>query len=143
MKSEQNSTITVQAKINAPIDKVWKCWTTPGDIMNWNHASNDWHTPHVENDLHLGGRFSFRMEAKNGSAGFDFGGKYEKVIINKRIEYIIDDGRRVSVVFSASDNKTDVLETFETESVNGIELQRTGWQAILDNFKKYTEENYS
>jgi uncharacterized protein YndB with AHSA1/START domain len=133
--------ISIKAKINAPVETVWKYWTTPENIVNWNYASDDWHTPKAINDLREGGNFNFRMEAKDGSLGFDFGGVYEKVIINKQIEYILGDERKVKVVFTSLNNKTEISQAFEAESVNSIELQRAGWQAILDNFKKYTEEN--
>ena len=141
MESKEKAIISVQVKINAPIEMVWKLWTTPEDIVQWNNASDDWHTPRAENDLRTGGNFNYRMEAKDKSLGFDFGGVYEKVIINEQIEYIIDDGRKVKIVFSTVDNKTEVIEVFEAESTHSIEMQRDGWQAILDNFKKYTEVN--
>lgn len=132
-------TITVQTIVEAPVSHVWKCWTTPEDIINWNNASDDWHTPKAVNNLHIGGQFVYRMEAKDGSFGFDFGGVYSKVISEKLIEYTIDDGRKVKITFSGTQNKTEVVETFEAETMNSIELQRIGWQAILDNFKRYTE----
>jgi uncharacterized protein YndB with AHSA1/START domain len=141
MKSEEKTIISVQAKINASIETIWKCWTTPEDIFKWNNASDDWHTTRAENDLRVGGKFNYRMEAKDGSFGFDFEGIYEIVSINKQIEYTLGDGRKVKVVFTKVDNKTEVIETFEGESVNSIEMQRGGWQAILDNFKKYAEAN--
>ena len=131
--------ITIKANVNAPVDKVWKLWTTPSDIMQWNTASDDWHTPHAENDLRIGGQFLARMEAKDGSFGFDFGGTYEEVIPNQKIIYVLGDGRRVDVTFEGNGNQTKVTETFDPESENSIELQRNGWQAILDNFKKYAE----
>jgi uncharacterized protein YndB with AHSA1/START domain len=141
MKSKEKTIITVQALINKPIAKVWKIWTTPEDIEKWNNASDDWHTPRAENNLQAGGIFNFRMEAKDGSFGFDFGGVYDKVIINEQIEYTLGDDRKVKINFSAVGNKTDIIETFEAESINSIELQRGGWQAILNNFKKYAEAN--
>lgn len=134
-------TITIEATIKAPVDKVWKYWTLPQHIMQWNNASDDWHTPHAENDLREGGRFNSRMEAKDGSMGFDFGGVYDSIKENKHIRYTIGDGRKVEVIFSSEKNKTKIKETFEAESQNPIEMQRAGWQAILDNFKQYTENH--
>jgi len=133
--------ITVQTSIDKPIETVWKCWTTPADIKKWNAASDDWHTTNAKNDIQTGGNFSYRMEAKDGSVGFDFDGTYTKVIDYKTIEYAMADGREATVVFSERDNLTELMETFEAENENPIELQRNGWQAILNNFKKYTEQN--
>ena len=134
-------TITVQAIINAPAEKVWKLYTDPEHIMQWNNASNDWHTPRAENDLKVGSKFLFRMEAKDGSSGFDFGGIYEEIKINQLIMYSIDDGRKVRIRFTKNDTKTKVVIKFDAESTNPIEMQRNGWQAILNNFKKYVERN--
>ena len=139
METKEKTTVTVHTTINAAAEKVWKFWTMPEHILRWNNASDDWHTPRAENDLRAGGRFLSRMEAKDGSASFDFYGIYDAIKQNELIEYTIGDGRKVKVVFKSSDNKTEVVETFETESTNPVEMQRTGWQAILDNFKKYTE----
>lgn len=133
--------ITVESKINAPKERVWKLWTTPKDIIKWNNASDDWQTPRAENDLRTGGSFNYRMEAKDGSSGFDFSGIYKKVKPNELIEYEIGDGRKVRIDFKRIDDETKIVETFEAEDVNSIELQRAGWQAILDNFKKYAEVN--
>jgi uncharacterized protein YndB with AHSA1/START domain len=135
MKNE----ITVQVVVNAPIDKVWSCFTEPNHIMNWNNASDDWHTPKAENDLRPGGAFDYRMEAKDGSFGFDFEGKYDEVAVSELIAYTIGDGRKVRVIFKEEAGQTHVVETFEAEAVNSLEKQRSGWQAILDNFKKYVE----
>jgi uncharacterized protein YndB with AHSA1/START domain len=131
--------ITIETTVNAPIEKVWEAWTNPGHIVNWNYASADWHSPWAKADFREGGNFSARMEAKDGSMGFDFGGVYDVIRTNEYIEYTIGDGRKVQVSFSGSGNQTKVVETFEAENTNSIELQRGGWQAILDNFKKYTE----
>lgn len=131
--------ITVKANVNAPVEKVWKTWTTPGDIMQWNNASDDWHTTKATNDLKVGGKFSSHMEAKDGSFGFDFGGIYDRVEINKNIEYTLGDGRKVAINFKANGNQTEVTETFDAETQNSIEMQQQGWQAILNNFTKYTE----
>lgn len=139
MESKNETIITVQTIVNAPIEKVWEAWTNPEDIMNWNFASPEWCCPIAENDLRAGGKFSYRMEAKDGSMGFDFWGIYDKVVDNQQIEYAMGDGRKASIHFSATDGKTKIVENFEAESTNSIELQRSGWQAILDNFKKYSE----
>jgi uncharacterized protein YndB with AHSA1/START domain len=120
---------------------VWKFWTTPADIVKWNNASEDWHTPHAENDLRVGGKFNYRMEAKDGSMGFDFWGIYDKIVINQLIEYTTGDDRKVKIVFTNLDHKTEVVETFESESENSVEMQHDGWQAILDNFKKHAESH--
>jgi len=140
MESNEKIKITVSAKINAPIEKVWKFWTGTEHIVKWNHASDDWHTTRAEVDLREGGKFLSRMEAKDGSFGFDFWGVYDKVIYNNQIEVTLGDERKVSIIFTALDNSTtEVVETFEAETTNPVTLQRGGWQAILDNFKKYTE----
>jgi uncharacterized protein YndB with AHSA1/START domain len=138
---ETATTITVQTIVNAPIEKVWQCWTSPGHIMQWCQASDDWHAPYAENDLRTGGKFKTRMEAKDGSMGFDFGGVYSNVEQNKVIEYAMGDGRKVKVEFADQADRTKVTETFDPESTNPVEMQRGGWQAILDNFRKYTEAN--
>lgn len=131
--------ITVATSINASIDSVWAHWNTPDHITKWYNASDDWHTPRATNDLKVGGKFLFRMEAKDGSFGFDFIGVYTSVIENKSIEYTIADGRKVSIHFSENSGITTVTEIFEPENENSLELQQAGWQAILDNFKKYVE----
>jgi uncharacterized protein YndB with AHSA1/START domain len=132
--------ITVQAIVNATLDKVWKLWTTPEDITNWNFASEEWCSPKAENDLRAGGSFNYRMEARDGSFGFDFSGKYTQVNQNELIKYTLDDDRKVSVTFKSKGNQTEISETFEAESENPTELQQAGWQMILDNFKKYAEK---
>jgi uncharacterized protein YndB with AHSA1/START domain len=137
----QNTVLTVESTIKAPVEKVWEYWTKPQHIVKWNSASDDWHTPHAENDLRIGGRFSARMEAKDGSFGFDFGGVYDAVKNNEYIAYTLDDKRTVSVKFTANGDKTTVTESFEAETTNPSEMQQAGWQAILDNFRKYTEAN--
>ncbi len=141
METQTRPVITVQNTINAPVEKVWKYWSAPEHITKWCNASDDWHTPRAENDLRTGGSFSSRMEAKDGSMGFDFGGIYDAVKKNEYIEYTMGDGRKVKINFTANGNSTKVVESFEAESMNPIEMQQGGWQAILDNFKKYTEEN--
>jgi len=139
MKTQDKTEITVQATVNAPIEKVWETWTQPEHITKWCSASDDWHVPHAENDLQTGGSFSTRMEAKDGSFGFDFGGVYDDVKTNERIAYTMGDGRKVTITFTANGDETTIVETFEPESQNPIEMQQGGWQAILNNFKKYTE----
>lgn len=131
--------ITVTAAINAPVAKVWQLWTEPAHITQWNSASPDWHTPRAENDLREGGAFSSRMEAKDGSMGFDFGGIYSKVELAKEIAYAMSDGRKVQVLFEAKGDQTIVTEHFDPETENPAELQQAGWQSILDNFKAYVE----
>lgn len=140
MNTEKTS-ITVQAIIDAPLDVVWKNWTTLSNIVKWNFALDSWHSPRAENDLRSGGSFLSRMEAKDGSAGFDFGGTYTKVVTYKVIKYTIGDGRKVRIKFTPKDGRTKVVETFEAEKLNPVEMQHSSWQAILDNFKKYTEAN--
>jgi uncharacterized protein YndB with AHSA1/START domain len=131
--------ITVRTSVNAPVERVWKHWTSPESIKRWNNASSDWHTPKAVNDLRKNGKFSYRMEASDGSMGFDLEGVYNKVIVNKQIDYTLGDGRKVKITFASEGQTTGIVETFEAESTNPIDMQRDGWQAILDNFKKYTE----
>ena len=139
METTKKQTITVETTVNAPVEKVWEYWTKPEHVSKWNQASTDWHCPNGTNDLRKGGKFSFRMEAKDGSFGFDFSGTYNDVQRNKYIEYTMDDDRKVLVYFGSRGNTTYIKETFEAESTNPIEMQKTGWQAILDSFKKYVE----
>lgn len=132
--------ITIETTIQAPIEKVWDCWIAPEHITKWNSASPDWHSPRAQNDVRVGGTFNIRMEAKDGSAGFDFEGTYDEVIPHEKILYHMSDGRKVEVLFSkVHDNETLVTETFDAETENSEELQRAGWQSILDNFKRYAE----
>ena len=132
--------IIVETTINAPIDRVWTLWTDPEHIRHWNFASDDWHAPAAVNDVTLNGRFRFTMAAKDKSAQFDFEGTYTKVTEYKEIGYVIDDGRNVLVTFSPDGTGTRIVETFEAETLNSEEAQQAGWQAILDNFKRYAEE---
>lgn len=131
--------ITVESIINADIEKVWKYWTEPAHIQNWNAASEDWHCPHAENDLIAGGKFRFTMASKDGSMSFDFEGIYDQVVIQKHISYTLGDGRQVRIEFIQEGPRTKVIEEFDPETINSIELQKSGWQAILDHFKNYTE----
>lgn len=132
--------ITVSTTIQAPVEKVWKCWTEPKHIPKWNSASEDWHTPFADNDLRVGGKFKFRMEAKDGSVGFDMTGIYEEVNLHEVLAYVMEDGRKVKITFNADGDETEVIETFEAESTNPIEFQQQGWQAILNKFKTYVEK---
>lgn len=134
-----NKKITISASINAPAELVWTCWNEPADITEWCSASPDWHTPRAENDLRIGGRFLTRMEAKDGSFGFDFSGTYTDVAPHKHIAYTLDDNRTVSIHFDTQNGVTNIEETFEMENENPEEMQRMGWQAILDKFKNYVE----
>lgn len=133
--------ITVKSTINASIDKVWEFWTLPEHITKWSFASPDWHTPYAENDLREGGKFKSTMAAKDGSMSFDFEGEYTLVEKNKAIEYIMADGRKVEISFAETSNGVEVTESFDPETQNPEEMQRGGWQAILDNFKSYVEVN--
>jgi uncharacterized protein YndB with AHSA1/START domain len=133
-------TITVQSTVNADIKKVWDFWTKKEHIINWNFASDEWHCPSAHNNLAEGGDFSWRMEAKDGSMGFDYKGTYTLINAHERIEFTLDDGRQVAVTFTEEDGITKIVESFEPDA-NDPELQKLGWQAILNNFKKYTEEN--
>lgn len=139
METENKTAITVEATINAPVKMVWEFWTEPEHITQWCQASDDWHAPYAENDLRPDGKFKTRMEAKDGSMGFEFEGIYTDVQTYKLIEYVLGDGRKVSITFTSDDNVTHVSETFDPETVNPVEMQRGGWQAILNNFKNYSE----
>lgn len=141
MDTREKTLITIESTVNAPVEKVWKYFSEPEHITKWCQASDDWHAPYAENDLRKDGRFRTTMAAKDGSVSFDFSGVYTDVQRNTRIAYAMDDGRTVEVNFEAAGEKTKVTETFEAEGENPVEMQREGWQAILNNFKKYTEEN--
>ena len=137
-----NSTkITIETTVSAGTKKAWDYWTKPEHITKWNFASDDWHCPKAENDLRVGGKLNARMEAKNGSAGFDFEAIYDEVIDQKKITYTMADGRMASTYFENLGSKTEVSTTFDAENQNPVEMQKAGWQAILDNFKKYVESN--
>ncbi|OXA96216.1 SRPBCC family protein [Flavobacterium hercynium] len=133
--------ITIQNTVEAAIDKVWDFWTLPENITKWNTPSQDWHTPYAENDVRIGGRFKSTMAAKDGSMSFDFAGEYTLVEKNKAIEYVIDDGRKVEIIFIETANGVEITERFDPETINPEEMQREGWQAILDSFKRYVENN--
>lgn len=136
---EQTKKITVEALISADVKKVWDCWTMPEHITQWNFASNDWLCPKAENDLQVGGKYMARMEAKDGSFGFDFEAIYDEVVHNSKLTYTMTDGRTATTEFIAEEEKTKVTTQFDAEGENDAEMQRAGWQSILDNFKKYVE----
>lgn len=133
--------ITVSATINAPLEKVWECYTAPDHITKWNFASADWQCPWAKNDLKVGGKYAARMEAKDGSFGFEFEAIYDVVKVNEELSYTMADGRKATNLFKANGAQTLVETTFDAESENSAEMQKGGWQAILDNFKKYAEAN--
>ena len=139
METTERKSITVEATILAPVEKVWKLWSQPVHICQWNNASDDWHTPKAENDLRVGGRFLSRMEAKDGSFGFDFEGTYDQVVKHELISYHLDDNRKVTIRFNGNGNTTTVTESFDADTSHSAEMQQAGWQAILNNFKKYAE----
>ena len=141
MEKQLKKSIQVKTTVNTSLEKVWTAWNDLVGITRWYSGSPDWHTPWAVNDFRTGGRFVYRMESKDGKTGFDFGGTYTKINPMQEIRYTMDDGRKVIVEFSASAGKATVSETFEAEEINSIEKQRAGWQAILDNFKNYTEKN--
>ncbi len=132
--------ITVRTTVKSDLNRVWNAWSNPEDIKRWNTASDDWHTTASTEDLREGGTFSSRMEAKDGSTGFDFIGTYTRIVDQKVIEYTMDDGRAVKVEFSEGADGVVVTETFDAESEYDPEFQRQGWQAILDNFAEYVEK---
>lgn len=133
--------ITVETRINKPMDEVWEKWTKAKHITKWNQASDDWHCPTAENDLRPGGTFTYRMAARDGSSGFDFGGTYDEVVLGERITYTMGDKRQVEVIFKEEDGKVLLTEHFDAEEIMPREVQRSGWQAILNNFKAYVEES--
>lgn len=133
--------ITIETTIKAPLSKVWESWTKPKHIVNWNFASDEWHCPTASNDLKPGGKFNWRMEAKDGSMGFDFTGVYDQVNENESITYHMSDGRKVEIRFTQLNGIVKLSESFEAEGTNSDEMQRAGWQAILENFKNYVESS--
>ncbi|MBC9795944.1 SRPBCC family protein [Sinomicrobium weinanense] len=133
--------ITVKNTVNAPVARVWELWNQPEHITKWNSPSDDWHCPKAENDLKPGGKLHSRMEAKDGSFGFDFEAIYDEVVDHKKIAYTMTDGRRATTHFENLGDKTEVTTVFDPESENPIEMQRGGWQAILNNFKAYAEKS--
>lgn len=131
--------LTVHVLVKAPLERVWACWTAPDHITHWNFASEDWHCPKAENTLVAGGGFAYTMAAKDGSFSFIFRGTYDIVETFQRIEYFIEDGRKVKVTFEVQDSDIRITEIFEPEAVHSQDQQKAGWQAILGNFKKYVE----
>lgn len=131
--------LTVEATLHAPLAEVWRAYTTPADIQQWNAASDDWHTPQASVDLRVGGAFSSRMEAKDGSEGFDFAGTYTRIVDQQLIEYTFGD-RTAQVTFRDGPAGVLVSVTFDAETMNPLDLQRAGWQAILDNFARHVEK---
>lgn len=131
--------ITVEAATHVPVAKVWAAWNTPSDIVQWNTPDPSWHTPSSENDLRTGGKFKNRMEAKDGSFGFDFEGVYDNVELHKEITYTMGDGRMATTLFAEQNGKTTITTTFDAETQNEPEFQKQGWQSILNNFVKYIE----
>lgn len=136
------SPITITTQVNVPPSTAWEIWTTPAHITQWNHASDDWHTPHAQMDLTPGGKLLWRMEAKDGSMGFDFEAAIKEIVPNQKLAYTLGDGREVVVIFENYGMGTLITETFDPENMNPRALQQTGWQAILDNFKKYAEQQH-
>lgn len=141
MQTNNQTKVTVEAVIQAPVAKVWSYWTEPVHITKWNQPSEDWHAPRAENDLRAGGKFVTRMEAKDGSMGFDFGGTYDEVKLHEKIFYTLGDGRQVDITFEDQGEATKVVQIFDPESTNPVDFQQAGWQAILDSFKRYTEQS--
>jgi uncharacterized protein YndB with AHSA1/START domain len=140
-KTMEKTQIIITATISAGISKVWEYYTNPAHITQWNFATEDWQCPRAENDLRVGGKYNARMEAKDGSFGFDFEAIYDEVVDQKKLTYSLADGRQVTTEFKDLDGTTNVTTTFDAETENDVEMQRAGWQAILDNFKKYVETN--
>ncbi|RYY45520.1 MAG: polyketide cyclase [Chitinophagaceae bacterium] len=139
MAAPSKQIVTIHTVVNAPVAKTWETYSNPDHITKWNQASPEWHTPWSKNDLRVGGAFSCRMEAKDGSMGFEFSGIYDAVEPGKYMEYHLEDGRRVTVGFESIGETTKIIQTFEPESSNPVDMQQMGWQAILDSFKNYTE----
>lgn len=131
--------ITIETLVHAPINLVWDTWNSPNHVVHWNHASDDWHSPKAENNFVVGGKFVYRMEAKDNSFGFDFSGTYDEIVDKKRVVTRLDDNRLVKTEFHVENDSVRIVETFEAEDQNSIELQREGWSAILNNYKLYTE----
>jgi len=142
METTNKTQITVETTINSPADGLWELWSAPQHITKWNNALEDWYTPHAENDLRTGGKFKSTMAAKDGSFSFDFEGLYTNVEEHKLIEYKLGDGREVKVSFIDEGDVTRIIEVFDAEGTHSLEMQRAGWQSILDNFKKYAEAEH-
>ena len=138
----KNKNIEIETLVQKTIDKAWEFWTKPKHIVNWNFASDEWHCPKATNDLKEGGKFSSTMASKDGKMSFDFGGVYDEVITFKEISYSLEDKRKVTIYFEKTgDDFTKITIHFDPEKTNSLEMQKEGWQAILNNFKKYVEAN--
>lgn len=135
----EHNKIKVEATVEAPVDRVWECWNLPQHMVKWNFADPSWHCPRAENDLRVGGRLKSRMEARDGSFGFDFEAIYDQVVDGERIVYTMLDGRQASTTFEPRGSGTHISTVFDPEGQNPPEMQRQGWQAILDNFRRYVE----
>lgn len=131
--------ITIDAKVDAPVETVWARYTDPDHITRWNFASDDWCCPSASNDMQVGGKYSARMEAKDGSFGFDFEAIYTDITPERSLTYRLDDGRMVTTTFEPIGGQTQVTTVFDAETENDVEMQRGGWQAILNNFKAHAE----
>lgn len=146
VKSKENSmaklNIKIDTLVHAPLDYVWETWNTPSHIIHWNHASDDWHSPKADSNFVEGGRFVYRMEAKDNSFGFDFSGTFVEIVDKKRIVTRLDDDRIVQTEFIQENDGVRIIETFEAEDENSVEMQKDGWYAILNNYKLYTESKY-
>ena len=140
MEQKERIRITVETSVPVSPELAWEYWTKPMHLTHWNQASDDWHTPRAENDVRVGGKFTSRMESKDGKYGFDFGGVYDEVEPPRLLASTLGDGRTVRVTFDPAGEGTKVIETFEAEGENSVELQRQGWQAILDSFRRYVEK---
>ncbi len=138
-KKGQDQRISVSTRVKAPLRKVWETWTSEKHITGWNSPSPEWHTPRATHQLQAGKKFNYRMEARDGSMGFDYSGTFDRIEPNKQIAYTLDDNRKVQIRFSEKGGETEIVETFDPEDQNSREMQQQGWQAILDSFKKYTE----
>ena len=139
MNYQKMETISISTRVQAPIEKVWEFWTKPAHIVNWNFASDDWCCPHATNDLAPQKKFSWRMESEDGKIRFDFEGIYDQIDEHQLIRYHLEDGRNVEIQFIQKEDEIEMRENFETEDQHTAEQQRAGWQAILENFKKYVE----
>lgn len=139
LNNRTGTMITVDVTVNKPVEYVWQCFTQPEHVVKWNFASDDWHCPFAENTLTPGGMFKYTMAAKDGTVSFDFEGVFDQIEINKHLSYILGDKRVVSIDFIEMNGTTQVVESFEAEGSNSVEMQRSGWQAILENFKKHVE----
>ena len=135
----ESKTITLETLVSVSLDKAWETWIQPQHVTQWNFASPYWHCPSAQTDLRIGGKFSSRMEARDGSFGFDFWGIYDEIIPQKLLRITMGDGRKMEVHFETLNGKVKVTERFEIEDLNSAEMQREGWQAILNNYKAYAE----